>query len=383
LSEQLQLRSGTATQVAAFTPAAAEVVVDSTNNRMCVGDGATAGGWAAAKLGDTGGMMNRFRNGTMDIWQRGTSGLAVGATTAFAYTADGWMVAGTYSSGAGPTVSQAGGRLRTKASLQVTGAANVTDVQVKQRIESYIAAALCSQTVTIQAQVYNNTGAAITPTLTVNRPSAQDNYASVTADVSTVSLQSCASGAWTQVAYTFAANAASYNGLEILFDFGNNFSTTGKDIQITEADIRVTPGVATGLASVPPPPELRPIATEIPFCQRYFWTSYGNGVAPADGNAIATYSGAATTTTTIAVNFILSPVQMRAAPAMTYYRSAQGGTAGQWDWLNSSGTYVDATSTLAGGATNQNMVQTNMTVSGVVVGTMYLVRGGWAASAEL
>jgi hypothetical protein len=50
LSEQLQLRSGTASQVAAFTGASAECVVDTTNNRIVVNDGSTAGGWPAAKL---------------------------------------------------------------------------------------------------------------------------------------------------------------------------------------------------------------------------------------------------------------------------------------------------------------------------------------------
>jgi hypothetical protein len=310
MSEQLQLRAGAATQVAAFTPASAECVVDTTNNRICVGDGATAGGWPAAKLGDTGGMQNRFRNGTMDVWQRGTSALAVGATGVSAYTADGWMVAGTYSAGSGPTVSQAGGRLRTKASLQVTGAANVTDVQVKQRIESYIAAALCSQIVTVQAQVYNNTGAAITPTLTVNRPTAQDNYASVTTDVNAVGLQSCANGAWTQVAYTFAANAASYNGLEILFDFGNNFSATGDDVQLTELDIRVTPGVAAGLSSVPPPPELRPIWMELGFCQRYLYVLNQSG-----GLNIVMFGGAYSTSDAF-FTFTL-PAPQRAAPTVT------------------------------------------------------------------
>lgn len=47
MSEQLQLRRGTSTQVAAFTGAAGECVVDTTNNRLVVGDGTTAGGWAA------------------------------------------------------------------------------------------------------------------------------------------------------------------------------------------------------------------------------------------------------------------------------------------------------------------------------------------------
>jgi hypothetical protein len=63
LSEQLQLRSGTATQVAAFTGALAECVVDTTNNRIVVNDGSTVGGWAAAKLVET---ITNTRTGVSD-----------------------------------------------------------------------------------------------------------------------------------------------------------------------------------------------------------------------------------------------------------------------------------------------------------------------------
>lgn len=52
MSEQLQLRRGTAAQIAAFTGAQGEVVVDTTNNRLVIQDGATPGGFAAAKLAD-------------------------------------------------------------------------------------------------------------------------------------------------------------------------------------------------------------------------------------------------------------------------------------------------------------------------------------------
>jgi hypothetical protein len=52
MSEQLQLRRGTATQAATFTGAQGEVIVDTTNNRLIVQDGATTGGFAAAKLAD-------------------------------------------------------------------------------------------------------------------------------------------------------------------------------------------------------------------------------------------------------------------------------------------------------------------------------------------
>jgi len=48
MSEQLQLRRGTASQVAAFTGAQGELAVDTTNNVLHVNDGATAGGWPLA-----------------------------------------------------------------------------------------------------------------------------------------------------------------------------------------------------------------------------------------------------------------------------------------------------------------------------------------------
>jgi hypothetical protein len=52
VSEQLQLRRGTASQVATFTGAQGETVMDTTNNRLVVNDGSTVGGWPAAKLSE-------------------------------------------------------------------------------------------------------------------------------------------------------------------------------------------------------------------------------------------------------------------------------------------------------------------------------------------
>jgi hypothetical protein len=51
---QVQYRRGTATQIASFTGAQGELVVDTTNNRVVVQDGATAGGFPAAKLAEAG-----------------------------------------------------------------------------------------------------------------------------------------------------------------------------------------------------------------------------------------------------------------------------------------------------------------------------------------
>jgi Major tropism determinant N-terminal domain len=46
---QRQLRRGTSAQVAAFTGAQGELVADTTNNRLVLHDGATAGGFPAAR----------------------------------------------------------------------------------------------------------------------------------------------------------------------------------------------------------------------------------------------------------------------------------------------------------------------------------------------
>jgi len=52
MSVQVKRRRDSATNISAFTPAQGELIVDTTNNRLIVGDGATVGGWAAAKLSE-------------------------------------------------------------------------------------------------------------------------------------------------------------------------------------------------------------------------------------------------------------------------------------------------------------------------------------------
>jgi Major tropism determinant N-terminal domain len=327
--------------------------------------------WYGQNMPD--GFLNKFRNATMDVWQRGTSSLTV--TTSGSYTADGWIVLPT---GASVTAAQAGGRLLTKNSLQVTGATSVTDLIIKQRIESYIAAAFCSQTVTVQAQVYNNTGGSITPTLTVKHAASQDVWTSPTTDVSAASLQACANGAWSQVAYTFAANANSYNGLEISFDFGNNFSANTKSVQITECDIRVTPGATAGATnSNPPPVELRPVAAELAFCQRYFETSYDIGTAPgtvsADGELVL-YSPGLSSGAWVALFGFRFAVAKRAVPTMTYYSPATGASGKLRDATGGADVAASNGSTgLTGG-----YVEGTMGTSGTINAQVHFV-----ASAEL
>lgn len=250
-------------------------VIESTNSNTPISLSGNAQVFITSSAGDlqsNTAFPNRIRNGGMDVWQRGTGSIT--ATTAGAYTADGWIVLPT---GASVTAAQAAGRLLTSYSLQITGAASVTDLIIKQRTESNTSAAMTSQQVTFQAWVFNNTGGSITPTLTVKIPTAPDNYTATSTNVSAVSLQPCANSAWTQISYTFAASASSANGTEVAIDFGNNFSSGAKTIQITECDLRVTPGVPSGINYAPPEPQFRPIHEELLFCQRYYFDPANGG----------------------------------------------------------------------------------------------------------
>lgn len=289
--------------------------------------------------GVSSGFVNKFRNGTMDIWQRGTSITPGVSTNDARYYADGWIVGFTASSAASITVSQAFSLGKAYYAMKITGATNVTGLTVKQRIEGLIAAPLRAQQVTVQARVFNSTGAAITPKLTVTTPTAQDNYASTATDIDAVNLQSCPNGAWTVVSYTFSANASAYNGQEITFDFGNNFGANTKYVQISEGDIRATPGIATGLNSAPPVPEMRPIFTELAFCRRYVYSSYPNGTTPGSpiNGGAAGYFGLGAQSTSGGFAFFAITVlfgELRAAPGgnVTVYDNT--GAAGKVSYFN-------------------------------------------------
>ena len=496
----------------------------------------------------TGGFINKFRNGTMGTWQRGVGSTSI--STAGAYDPDGWII---LPSGASVAAQQAGGRMLTKNSLQIYGAASVTDLIVKQRIEGAVAAPLASQTITLQAQIGNlnyplcaaigvgssssggtctitsvtapagalivvlvteNAGAigtmadgtngsyaaadsatfnaagdvggvfyfanssalsgatitytkhtsgdsvamsafyatgmattsvadsavtasatgsstapsvvsgtpgalndlivgamfsagaptytqaagfatpptleaisttltagggvmvntleqpvtfaptlgtseawlamtvgfkaaipsSITPTLTVKHPGVPDNWSStLTTDVSAVSLQACAGGAWTLVSYTAVMSALAGNGLEIGFDFGNNFGAAKNSIQITELDIRVTPGVSTGLNSTSPPPELRPIFAETQFNQRYYETSYDSGTAPgAATHAGMVGNGSIQATAANSTTSVPFRVTKRADPTMLFWDGAGNANAYSTFSGASSATWTDS-----------------------------------------
>ena len=220
------------------------------------------------------GFKNKFRNSSFEVWKRG---LTINVAPGSAYTADGWIVTAT---GGTVAVTRDAGQNDTWRALKVTGAASVTNVTIKQRIDSLLSANLDTKQITIQALIRNDTGASITPTLAVNYANAQDNFAAVTQELAATNLQPCPDASWTRVAYSFLTSDLVGNGLEIIFGLGNNFPTAGDSARIAEVDIRETPYMATGLVASPPDAEPMPSALDLQFNALYYETSYSPNVAP-------------------------------------------------------------------------------------------------------
>ena len=281
-----------------------------------------------------GGFRNKFRNPGVDIDQRGTNGSAAAVTTAGAYVTDGHIVVPTGASVTAQQITRDSISSRSANSLKITGATSVTGLQVKLRIESTTAAPLASQQVTVQCKVYNSTGGSITPKLSAGAPAGVDSFAAfngapASGDLNAVNLQACANGATTTLAYTWAGGAGLNTGLEATFDFGNNFSTNSKFIELSDFDIRVTPAVATGLNSNPPPPELRPISFEKLDALRFYQPVPGYGVPMSVLGATAIF---------ISYQFLAA---MRSSPTATLVKTSVAAASFELlvngSWISSSG----------------------------------------------
>jgi hypothetical protein len=86
MSVQVKHRRDSATNISTFTPAQGELIVDTTNNRVIVGDGSTVGGWPAAKLVESGGAVgpngSALKLNVSELAVSGLSGASVTATGA-------------------------------------------------------------------------------------------------------------------------------------------------------------------------------------------------------------------------------------------------------------------------------------------------------------
>ena len=278
-----------------------------------------------------GGLINKFRNGALDVWQRPTSGLATSPSGA--YTSDGWIVT---QAGAAFTCAQDSGNNGTLYSLKCVGGASNTDTTFRQRIESYVAAPMAGQTVTVQFRFKQDTGSAVTPKISTCYAGSQDNFSTCTSDIAATSISSCATVTWCSESYTFTASTNAISGYQVTLDC-NTALTSAQHCWMTSADIRVTPGVTAGINSNPPPPELRPIFAELAFNWRYYQQSYDAGTAAGTATTVGlTGCGAPSGPTNIYCPVKL--MTMRADPTINLYSGA--GTANQFSNSYSSSSSV-------------------------------------------
>lgn len=289
----------------------------------------------AGSLYPFGGSQNKFRNSSFGVWQRGTNGIPTATGVNGAYTADGWIVQQTGAAGACARDVGAGGSLY---SLKCIGSTSNTDTIFKQRIESSIAAPLAAATVTVQVRYMQDSGASVTPKISTCSASATDNFGTCISDLASTSLTSCATATWCTESYTFTASSGATNGYEVDFDCNTALSSS-LACWISSADIRVTPNVASGVNITPPPVEMRTIDADLALCQRYFLTTYGNGVSPGT----STYNGIVYAGFTIS-GFVSSASitfvhPMRAAPSVNTFDGA--GNAGKVSSGSGAGAFTD------------------------------------------
>jgi hypothetical protein len=331
--------------------------------------------------GPSSGFANKFRNGTFDVWQRGTASISCPITTG-SYVADGWIVIPTGAACLGQQAANSSTGPNSLFGMQITGATGVTGVIAKQRIAASEAVKLSGRTCTVQAKIVNNTGGSITPTISTKYCTTTANvWTSPTADLSATNLQACPNGVATLVSYTFAVSANANKGYEVTFDFGNNFSTSGKAIIIEEADIRVTPGVTTGLNSTPPSPEMRPTAIEIAICRQFFRASYTNapGGSVLAGGAIA-YNVPSNTIINGQIDGIVNwDMPMFGTPTVSIW-GINGGAGKVSDGL--SGTDLAASSG-AVAASNPSFFEIGNTSGGSITTSGLVVAFHYQATAEL
>ena len=242
---------------------------DTIQNAASTNPNITLDGSANATVGGTLAMGSSFKrnkliNGSMNVYQRGS----VNATTSGAYTLDRWFVTPT---GATVTVTQSTSTVPTNftASLNVAGAASVTNVSAYQRIESINCQELTSGSkVTVSGYIYQSTGSAVTTaTVALVTPTASDNYTSTSSAATTYTIPSFASATWTYFSNTFTLTTGCTNGLQLTIALGTGLTTGSFNLT----------GVQLEVGSVATPYERQIYSDQLAQCYRYYRRYTGAG----------------------------------------------------------------------------------------------------------
>ena len=286
--------------------------------------------------------------GACDRWLIGTSGAS---TQTNGVLAQGSM---TCLDGVTRTAVQAN-------SITATGAS--TTLVMKQRLESRDTVDLNGQTITVQCEVLQATGAAIGYNIVVNAAGATDNFSTVT-NIATSASQSVPSGIVTQISFTTVLNTSqASNGLEFVISAACG-AVTGQTFTMSVFKIATTNSVT------PYNNAGRTYQEELALCQRYLPCVADSRPSGATSPAIGYVNSTAAYATVV---FSLYPNQARVP--ITTLLSIVTGSASLTDTAGASHT-VTATTFLTSGA---NSIAAQFTASGLTASqpVLFEVSGGF------
>ena len=213
-----------------------------------------------------------------------------------------------------------------------------------------------------------------------------------------------AANTWTSISITVAGDTSGTwlttngQGLRVWFGLGVGSSTSGTAgswssnyynsatgavsvVGTSGATFYIT-GVQLEKGSTATSFDFRDYGRELAMCQRYFQMSFPAGTAPANALGISAWNGLFGPYATSAgqsswVSFVTT---MRANPTVTFYRSSDGATNGQWATYDAGWTSLTITSTSP--MTFGFMINGNRT-SAFTVKQCLLLNGQFTAESEL
>ena len=183
------------------------------------------------------------------------------------------------------------------------------------------------------------------------------------------------------VGSTYSGAAGSWGSTYAIFGL-----TGGVKLTVTSGATWYVTGTQLEIGTSATPFERRLYGTELQLCQRYFYKTFGQTVAPANGTAYQSGIGApsAVSYATGAVRYVSPFTQpMRTTPTITYYNNTIGGSPANGVWSYYLSNWTAATTTTNGECSDLYVaVDINKTLA-FTVGYSYLVGGFFTASAEL
>jgi len=257
------------------------------------------------------GFRNLIINGGMDVWQRGTSGVAIAATASSSFRADRWT---TYRSVAGSTQSQISPSLDGfQYALRIqrdSGNTATNTIYAGTSLETSTATKLVNKPVVLSfyARAGSNYSAASggLAVLLSSGTGTETNgvYNAFTSATSVISTTATLTTSWQRFIYYGTMPATS---TQLLVQFG--FTPVGTASTNDYFDIT---GVQLEQNYQPTPFEQRPIGVELALCQRYYQRHKSN-------SAYGQFSWGSAPTTTAVTTIIPYVVPLRAAPTTSNF----------------------------------------------------------------